>query len=686
MAKTYRGVQLSAVADQRTRHQLAIIDEFLLDLSNTAGNLQKGQSPATSGPTTSGITSHHLLQDLTTYDDHPQYLYLLGRTGGQTALGGPGTASFSTDKLILAAYSYSGATISNFPAKVTLSQDATFECDNLTIAERNDGGGLPAVKFATGSASTQLSALTGFANATHYGSYNLRGTSTGASPILLIEGWNQGLTGANVRIVPRLAVNTAQTGPLAEFYGTDNTRKSYIDIDGSWNGPVNATSGTGAGWTDDGTVVRLTTATDHVSIGTATDLSAMLGILAPASGIGSAIKYTSGTVDLSQWQDASGVKKFSVSSDIGPVLANLIYLRGRNAADSVNLPLMAIDGSNDATVAGSSVNNIHFKPANTEIVRIRGDANVGMTVGDSTAPAALLYVKSQATGRTTLRLDAIAGQTANILEIYDTAGVLQQTIDKTGYFQSPNYNTDGPATGLNCSLISADTDIFLSLNSTTGGGAMQFQMQGAIPAGGNVLAFPNTAGTLLNSTNSTTVGAKTLTVTNIVRCNTATGVTFQDNSTTTKQMRFDLSGITAANTRNQKWLDLTGVVPTVGKTGTAAASGTLAGIDTVNTTPATVAATNLTNTAAAGMYKVIYEMCVTTADGTAGTLGLTIAWTDDLGATSQIPAAMALTATGRATGDYVCYLASGNITYALALTGIAATSKYYLRIRTMALN
>jgi WD40 repeat protein len=95
---------------------------------------------------------------------------------------------------------------------------------------------------------------------------------------------------------------------------------------------------------------------------------------------------------------------------------------------------------------------------------------------------------------------------------------------------------------------------------------------------------------------------------------------------------------------------------------------------------ADVASSKITNATAAGMYRVEYVLADTTSDITAGTVTLTISWTDDVGATTAT-ANQLLTGTGRMPGDVVLYLASGDITFATTHTGIFGSAAYALRIR-----
>lgn len=137
---------------------------------------------------------------------------------------------------------------------------------------------------------------------------------------------------------------------------------------------------------------------------------------------------------------------------------------------------------------------------------------------------------------------------------------------------------------------------------------------------------------------------------------------------------------TYTTARAQSPLDCDGALGLVGNGADGPAAG---GIGKVNRTAqsAAVGATNLTNATPSGYYLVHYTIEDTTADVTAGTIQFQINYTDDVGATTQTGAALALTATGRDRGSFQVYLASGNITYQTNLVGIIGTARYALRAR-----
>lgn len=96
---------------------------------------------------------------------------------------------------------------------------------------------------------------------------------------------------------------------------------------------------------------------------------------------------------------------------------------------------------------------------------------------------------------------------------------------------------------------------------------------------------------------------------------------------------------------------------------------------------AAIGSTNIAATNTAGLYRVSYYLEDTTADITAGTISVTIGWTDDAGATTASSTALPLTAVGRTSGIlYVRVAGTGSIQYSTTLVGIIGTSQYALFI------
>lgn len=158
-----------------------------------------------------------------------------------------------------------------------------------------------------------------------------------------------------------------------------------------------------------------------------------------------------------------------------------------------------------------------------------------------------------------------------------------------------------------------------------------------------------------------------------------------DASDHTKRLREDLSGITTATRRTRKSLDLDGTTMLVGDDAPAVAAGALGKVDRTAQV-ANIASTALSSTPPAGLYAVEAYLVTTTADAAAGTLALTVTWTDAVGArTGTLIAMHALAATGLSTGRQVLQLASGDIAYAVTITGAYLTSAYAVFVRTVAL-
>ncbi len=217
-------------------------------------------------------------------------------------------------------------------------------------------------------------------------------------------------------------------------------------------------------------------------------------------------------------------------------------------------------------------------------------------------------------------------------------------------------------------------------------------------AGGTTIGFPTSSSATVSIV--TTAGTQTLTnktvtllaVASSFRSNTAaSGTSFADTTTTTKRLRMVLSGavgdnaFTLTNTaaRNYGFGDLSGNVVVVGDDPPAVASGGLGKVDLTAQT-ANITTTNLSNTPPVGSYDVeIYLMC-TTADAAAGTLTVTIGWTDNVGATTSTPiTGFSLATTGRTTGRQIMRVNSGDITYAVAVTGSYGTAQYAIYVRTI---
>ena len=123
--------------------------------------------------------------------------------------------------------------------------------------------------------------------------------------------------------------------------------------------------------------------------------------------------------------------------------------------------------------------------------------------------------------------------------------------------------------------------------------------------------------------------------------------------------------------------DVTGTLP-VANGGTGITYNRISDTIALTNQGAAIGSTNFANSSTAGTYRLSYYLEDTTADATAGTIQLSVAFTDLAGATTVVSTALVLTALGRTSGVFFIKLASGSIAYSTILVGIFGTSKYAL--------
>lgn len=90
--RPYAGLNPGSHTDPKVRQDFTVVDFSFRELYAAIGKLAAGNTPVASSGSSSGGTGglggdHHKLINLTTFDDHSQYLYLAGRTSGQTITG-----------------------------------------------------------------------------------------------------------------------------------------------------------------------------------------------------------------------------------------------------------------------------------------------------------------------------------------------------------------------------------------------------------------------------------------------------------------------------------------------------------------------------------------------------------------------------------------------------------------------
>lgn len=124
-------------------------------------------------------------------------------------------------------------------------------------------------------------------------------------------------------------------------------------------------------------------------------------------------------------------------------------------------------------------------------------------------------------------------------------------------------------------------------------------------------------------------------------------------------------------------LDITGIL-------NVANGGTGVGYDRISenvvlaSQSAAIGSTNFANSSTAGTFRCNYYLEDVAIDLTAGTIQLSVAFTDAAGATTVNSTALALTALGRTSGVFFIQLASGSIAYSTTLVGIIGTARYSL--------
>jgi hypothetical protein len=109
---------------------------------------------------------------------------------------------------------------------------------------------------------------------------------------------------------------------------------------------------------------------------------------------------------------------------------------------------------------------------------------------------------------------------------------------------------------------------------------------------------------------------------------------------------------------------------------------TVVGSVTLANQGADIGTTNIVTSPAVGNYEIEIVLLCTTADAGAGTLTVTIGWTDPVGATTDTSVTLPLTTTGRARGIFPIRVSSGNITYSVTGGGTYGTAQYnfYARV------
>ena len=522
-----------------------------------------------------------------------------------------------------------------------------------------------------------------------------------------------------------IKVGIAATTPVGAYCAC-----TYIEITTGGSSDV-------ARWNNDAaSLFGKINASGYVGVGTGSDtLGAMLTVESDAAAsIGTIIKgATSQSGNLQEWQSQAGAILSRIKSDgtfDGPISGTLT-----SPVSVADAGFSIFDDGNNTRIAkfqcsgisNSTTRTYTFPDANgtlaltTDIDTARtwqtlqtfkdttfklvddGDATktAVVSLGGATAGADLILALSSTADRTLTF--SLAGTAGNDLTLAWT-GTADQVITIP----------DGTATlaALELANVFTSTNVFEAIPGGSGGGPVTpglflidnvavggpFTVEVTVLSAGltadRTARFPDGSGDIVLTGATQTLLNKTLDTATVLRSSTASiGASFADNTTTTKRLRCVLSGavgnnsFTLTNTaaRNYGFGNIAGNVMVVGDDPPTVASGALGKVDLTGQV-ANITTTNLSSTPPAGVYAVeVYLQC-TTNDVTAGTLTVTIGWTDDVGATTDAAAiaAFPLTATGRAKAVYApLRVASGDITYAVAITGAYGTAAYAIHARTI---
>lgn len=473
-----------------------------------------------------------------------------------------------------------------------------------------------------------------------------------------------------------------------------------------------------------------------------------IGILAsPVNGTNPQIVGLSGTVTVGQvWLVTLSLRTFSGTLGAGSqVTVTLVDSAGNSFTPSAQslvglgsswtTYVISVDASGAPGGSGTA-NTVHISGSGGTSYLLMSYVAVDLDVTGTYADAMIAQAVTGSSGQNVLSvLDASGDSLFRVLDSgqvsFDDAGTQRAYFRPTGklYISQPDLGTpysDDPliemktaATATNLTdyircLDNADVTVFsvgsdggvntasLNVLDTPGGGtsAATFRaIAGGTWGGSFTVDIPDASGTgvgtLALQSDSGRTAAMILGLTTTLKASSASsGVSFQDNTTSTKRLRVSLSGAVGNNSftltnsaaRNYGFGNLSGNVVVVGDDPPAVASGALGKVDLTAQTAA-IGSTNLSSTPPAGFYEVqVVAICTTASGSGAPTLDVTLAWTDTLGATTEKTInALSLAATGRAHGATRMRVASGNIAYSTTINAASGSPAYALYVRVMAL-
>ncbi len=300
--------------------------------------------------------------------------------------------------------------------------------------------------------------------------------------------------------ITRLTVSTIRAGTdgVWETGSGSTTPVTFSDL----------STGVASGWTDDGTVVRLTTAGDVVSIGFATDIGGQLqqNNLVAADHIHILRGHASQSGDYSQMQDSAGTMIASFNSAGNLIFGNTDHTIGYSSASTRILTF-------DNAGAGALASIRPGTTAETDLGVTGTRFKDGWFSGDVTAAGNLVSGATITVNGTTNTITYSAAGS-----IVTTAGALTLT------------GAGGVTTASNFSTSGTGTFSFGSSGAVTAGGNPTFNFGTSLSTFGGATS---TAGTATFTGNITQTGATTFgTGTGAVSLNGATTVTGTNTFTT----------------------------------------------------------------------------------------------------------------------------------------------------------
>ena len=308
------------------------------------------------------------------------------------------------------------------------------------------------------------------------------------------------------------------------------------------------------------------------------------------------------------------------------------------------------------------------------------DGTFTYNTGQVGAPLGMLNIFNFVNNATILlALKRKSGQTGDLTTWYDSDGSTKLAyIDKDGNASFASIVSVGAS--------SFSDALFTLYDNTTPTKKLAWQLSGLTAATTRTWTVQDADGTvpLLETANNFSGACIISGGTRIQVDGTTSHGHFADQTTVSKVLALVVAGISTSTTRVWSAQDISGRVVIVGDDTPSVASGSLGHVQST-ANAADISTTDLTNAPPTGDYLVEIYLQTTTLDAGAGTLTVTIGWTDTVGATTDTSVTLALTSTGRARGLIAVKRVSGEITYAVTGGGTYGAARYAIDIRVIAL-